>query len=271
MKKLFPILIFSLLAFVSCSDDDDKSIPVDNAVVEFINAKYNGAKIRHAEYDGNGLIEVEILHDSRLKDVYFDKDNKWVYTSWDVRVAEIPAVVKESVVVAYPDFVIDDVDFIERETGNFYEVELDKGNATVVLFVTPEGEILDSSTGEPGTSPVVSDEMRLFLKEKYPGSVIIDYGKNANGMLEVDIMHDNIEKDVYFDNEGNWVYTSWDISPASLPDKVNAALAAAYPQFYVDDADYIERPEIVYYEIELQDGNFEKVVFVSPEGEILNE
>ena len=76
MKKLFPILLFSLLAFVSCSDDDDKSIPVDNAVVEFINAKYNGAKIRHAEYDGNGLIEVEILHDSRLKDVYFDKDNK---------------------------------------------------------------------------------------------------------------------------------------------------------------------------------------------------
>ena len=64
MKKLIPIFILSLFAFVACSDDDDKSIALSDSVVEFIKSKYNGADIRHAEYDGNGLIEVEILHDT---------------------------------------------------------------------------------------------------------------------------------------------------------------------------------------------------------------
>ena len=61
MKKLFPIFILSLLAFVGCSDDDDKSIPLNDSVVQFIDAKYPGAKIRHAEHESNGLIEVEVL------------------------------------------------------------------------------------------------------------------------------------------------------------------------------------------------------------------
>lgn len=270
MKKIFILLFVSLFASVSCSDDD-KSILVDKAVVEFIETKYSGAQIRHCEYNSNGLIEVEILHDLLLKEVYFDKKNNWVYTSWDVKLSELPTVVKESVAMAYPDYVIDEADFIEREAGSVYEVELEKGDVTVVLFVTPEGVIIDSSTDEPGPSPVISDSVRMFLQAKYPGSVILDYGKNANGMLEVEFIHDYTEKDAFFDNEGNWVFTSWEVSVSSLPDAVNAVLAKVYPQFYVDNADYVERPEIVYYEIELQRGDFEQIVFVSPDGEILNE
>ena len=45
MKKLFPVLIFSLLAFVGCSDDDDKSLPLNENVVQFIENRYPGAQI----------------------------------------------------------------------------------------------------------------------------------------------------------------------------------------------------------------------------------
>ena len=63
--------------------------------------------------------------------------------------------------------------------------------------------------------------------------------------------------------------TNWDVPADYLPDAVKQVLAVAYPQFFVDDADYVERPEILYYEIELEKGGVEIVVFVTPEGEIL--
>ena len=271
MKKLIPFFILSLFAFVACDDDDDKSIAISDKVVEFIQNKYSGADIRHAEYDGNGLIEVEIIHDSRMKDVYFNSAEEWVYTSWDVRHDEVPAIVKESLVAAYPDFILDDVDFIERNEMSYYEVELEKGGAEIVVFVSPEGEILSSSTGEPGTKPVISDAVRAFIKDKYPNAVIEDYGKNVNGLFEVDILDGGIEKDVYFDANDNWVQTDWDVSVNSLPEAVVLAVASNFPEFVIDDADYVERPEIVFYELELEKGGIEQLVYVAPDGTVITQ
>ena len=40
MKKLFPLFIFALFAIVAC-DDDDKKVPLDNSVVQFIESTYS--------------------------------------------------------------------------------------------------------------------------------------------------------------------------------------------------------------------------------------
>ena len=271
MKRLVPIFILSLFAFVACSDDDDKSVALSDSVVEFINGRYNGADIRHAEYDGNGLIEVEIIHDSRLKDVYFNSDNEWVYTTWDLRPDEIPAIVKESLVAAYPDFTLDEADYIERGGNVYYEVEIEKGGAEIIVFVSPEGVILDSSMGEPGTKPVISDAVRAFIKEKYPNAVVEDYGCNVNGMFEVDIVDGGIEKELYFDSDDNWVQTNWDVPASLLPVEVSESIAVNFPDFRIDDTEYIERPEIVFYEIELEKGGAEHVVYIAPDGTIITQ
>ena len=271
MKKLIPFLFLSLFAFVACDDDDDKSVAISNTVAEFIKSKYPGADIRHAEYDSNGLLEVEILHDSRLKDVYFNSKNDWVYTSWDLRLNEVPDAVKKSLVNAYPDFTLDEADFIERGDRTYYEVELEKKGASIVVFVSPDGTILDSSTGEPGANSELSDAVKSFIKDKYPGASVKDYGKNANGMLEVDIVHDGIEKDVYFDSKGNWVQTDWDVPVAKLPAAVSSAVATNFPDFRIDDAEYVERPEIVFYEIDLEKGGVEKVVYIAPDGSVITQ
>lgn len=144
MKKLFPLLFFALFAFVACDDDDDKRVPLDKSVVEFIESKYAGAKIRHSEYSDNGLVEVEILHNSIIKDVYFDRSDKWVYTSWDVRLSEVPSVVADALSAAYPDFRVDDVDYIEREQAVYYEFELEKAGAEIFVNISPDGEILNN-------------------------------------------------------------------------------------------------------------------------------
>lgn len=145
MKKLFPVLIFSLLAFVGCSDDDGKSLPLNENVVQFIENRYPGAQIRHSEYDDNGLVEVEILHEERIKDVYFVADGEWVYSAWDIRLSEIPDAVKNAVALAYPDFRIDDADFVERADEAYYEIEIEKGGVEMYVFVKPDGEIINNN------------------------------------------------------------------------------------------------------------------------------
>ena len=267
MKRLFPIFILSLFALVAC-DDDDRSIQLESNVISFIENRYAGAKIRHAEYESNGLIEVEIVHNSVVKDVYFNSNNEWVYTSWDVRVSDIPAAVASAVATNYPSFRIDDVDFIEKGELSYYRIEIERGNIESVVLVLPDGEFLDNPVAGPA-KPVVNDVVSEFIAGKYPNATIIDAENSANGLLEVDILDGNIEKDVYFDQQDNWVMTTWDVSADWLPDAVNSALLASYPDYYVDDADYVESPDKVYYVIELEKGEQEKVVYVTPEGEYL--
>ena len=144
MKKfLFPILFLALAAVVSCDDDDDKGVAVNQTVKSFIETKYPGASIRKAEYENNGLLEVEFIHSSLLKDAYFKSNNDWVYTEWDVALSALPKSVTDAVAEAYPSHRIDDVDFVEAPSGNYYEVEIEKGGSEVWLFVTQDGVILE--------------------------------------------------------------------------------------------------------------------------------
>ncbi len=270
MKKLFSIILFALTAglFTACDNDDDKKVAVNEAVKSFIEQKYNGATIRGAEYDRDGLLEVEFLHDSHIKDAYFNSANKWLYTEWDVAIASLPQAVTEAVSKAYPDFRIDDSDFVETENNSYYEIEIDKGGIEQWIFVTPDGVIV--SNGSEGAAPALSPAVKSFIEQNYPGGTILSAEYDKENLLEVEIKHENILKELYFDNNEAWVYTKWDVAVASLPQAVTAAVAQAHPDYKIDDADYILTPEAVFFKIEVEKGNFENRLYVTPEGTILN-
>lgn len=143
MKKLFSMLMLSVcFAFVACDSDDDKSISVNQTIRSYIENKYPGAEIRRAEHSDRGLIEVEFLHDMLLKEAYFTSDNEWEYTEWDVALSNLPKAVSDAASEAYPDYRIDDADYYETSSGNYYKLDIEKGNYERRLIVTPEGEIL---------------------------------------------------------------------------------------------------------------------------------
>lgn len=135
--------MLSLPIIVACDDDDGMKVPPNNAVLEFIESRYPGSRLRSSEYESNGLLEVEISHDGKIKDVYFDSQSRWVYTSWDVRAGALPQVVSSAIAEAYHGYRIDSADFIERETISYYSIELERGDGNdIVVNVSPDGEIL---------------------------------------------------------------------------------------------------------------------------------
>ena len=140
MKKLLPILFISLLTLWAC---DEENIPVNNDISNFIEQKYEGAKILYAEKDFNGEIEVEIIHNDTRKEVKFNRKNNWICTTWDVAISQLPDAARESILSHYPEYRIDDVDYVEKPSGDYYKVEIEKGEWDRTVFVTADGEILN--------------------------------------------------------------------------------------------------------------------------------
>lgn len=96
-----------------------------------------------------------------------------------------------------------------------------------------------------------------------------------HGQFEVDIIHDGVAKKVLFDNNGNWLSTSWEISPDTLPEAVKTAIQQAINDNYVgyeadDEPGMVETPDGNYYRIELEaeDGR-EVILKIREDGTLL--
>ncbi|MBR5851961.1 MAG: PepSY-like domain-containing protein [Bacteroidaceae bacterium] len=140
MKKLLPILLISLVALWAC---DEENIALNDYIKDFIEQKYEGVRILYAEKDFNGEIEVEIVHDNKTKEVRFNRNNNWISTIWDLPISQLPDAARESVLSRYPEYRIDDVDYVEKPSGDCYKVEIEKGEWDRTVFVTADGEILN--------------------------------------------------------------------------------------------------------------------------------
>lgn len=115
---------------------------VDAAISEFIASKYPGAQIFEQDYD-DGLLEVEIWHDGREKDVYFNGRSEWVRTAWDIRRSELPQAVTAAIAASeWAAFSIDDIEYVQTPTAEYYLVELERGEREIELRIDAGGTIL---------------------------------------------------------------------------------------------------------------------------------
>lgn len=116
----------------------------------------------------------------------------------------------------------------------------------------------------------VNNDIRSFIEQKYQGARILYAEKDFNGEIDVEIIHDNIKKDVKFNRRDEWIKTSWDVAINELPDAARESVLNRYQNYRIDDVDYIETPSGDHYKVEIEKGELDKTVFVTANGEILN-
>lgn len=115
---------------------------VGEEVAAFIEDRYPGAVILEYDYD-DGMLEVEIFHDSREKDVYFNGADEWVWSKWEVRVSELPAAVIAALDAEYGRYEIDDAEFVETPSSQYYVIEIEFGDDNEIeLRMDADGNIL---------------------------------------------------------------------------------------------------------------------------------
>ena len=131
----------SVALFASCGQTKDWHL--SEQCMKTLNDRYANARILEVDYD-DGMVEVEIRHDKKDKEVLFTRTCEWISTSWEVAERNVPAVVMQALRQKYPNGRIDDIDFIEMSQGSYYRFEIElRGDHDEYVYITPEGVITE--------------------------------------------------------------------------------------------------------------------------------
>ena len=255
LKMYFLMLALGVCgaAMQSCDDDDD-NLKVPEKLQSAFSQKYPEAS---PKWKTRGNYYIADFQDQNYEsEAWFTFDAVWLMTETD------------------------DVDMIERESMEpVYVLEVEQGSREMDLYYNAEGILIkaveDSEDDSEDYLPVELPEgVKNFLQEKYAASEIVETDRE-HGQFEVDIIHDGVAKKVLFDNNGNWLSTSWEISPDTLPEAVKTAIQQAINDNYVgyeadDEPGMVETPDGNYYRIELEaeDGR-EVILKIREDGTLL--
>ena len=260
--------------------DDDYEGQIVGSVPSFVQAflqkTYPNARIIEIDEE-DGMIEVEILDGRIQREILFQQDGTWVSTcTEDILLSEVPEAVLTALKNSeYANYTIGEIEHFITPNKEFYRFELElKGAEDIKIDITLAGEISiapskDQDNNNGSKSYNLPDAVRQIIESKYPGAQIkdVDY---KNGLLEVEIIHEGRDKEVYFTDSSVWSYTSWELSKQEVPAAVLNALTKAYPNDVIDDdIHFVESPRGQYYAFELERGN-DIEVFITPAGEIVD-
>ncbi len=165
MKPLNYIIaiVMTMAILTSCSDDNDFINDLGIFGTRYTETDYKGTppapiKVFIAEnYPGYVIndidiiktlteeyLEVELDHATQEDlTVFFKTDGTWFATERDYH-GTLPQAVTDYIAVNMPEYRIDDVDFVETPTGNYYLVELEAHKMPDVhLKITADGTIVN--------------------------------------------------------------------------------------------------------------------------------
>lgn len=270
---LFAALLASAgLGLTGCDDD---SMTVAPEVESAFTTRYPDAG--RVEWDlEDGYYVAEFYDDRYETEAWFTPGGEWVMTETDIPYGALPQAVKTAFEGSeYAAWRVDDVDKVERrDMETLYVLEVEYGHQEADLYYSGDGVLVKTvADGNGGQGsylpPSFSDTMRDFIETRYPGARIVEVDWE-NGLMEVDIVHENRGKEVLFTSGGEWVSTSWDVRLADVPQAAKEAALAAYAGYLLDDADYVETPAGDYYDLELEkNGSPDVHVRVTAEGTVL--
>lgn len=113
-----------------------------SSVDAYVKEHYPSARILDIDRE-KGVTEVEILDGTVCRELLFDDGGAWMQTKTELRITALPDAVMAAIKASqYATYRIDDADFIETLTGEWYLVELESGKQEVKLRIDATGKIL---------------------------------------------------------------------------------------------------------------------------------
>lgn len=273
--SVLALAMCGLLAFTSCDDDDNNYLP-DQTVTKAFDTKYPDAG--KVEWETKSGYEVADFHISgNDAEAWFDNKGNWLMTKTEINFGLLPEAIRKDLRAnEYADWKYTDFDKLERSNAaTIYVIEAEQGEKEVDLYYAEDGTLIkvvndtddDNSHFQPTT---ILQAITDAIDEMYAGATIVDFDQEKNG-FEVDILHNSVYKDVYFNAANEWISTEWDITEDKVPAIVmNALKASDYKNYRIEDIDQIEKPAGTFYLFELEQGDNDVEVTISAEGNIEN-
>lgn len=253
------------LVLTGCDDDDDKR--TTDVIQLAFNNKYPGAVVHEWEAK-NGYMVADFINDGYEAEAWFDPQGQWYMTETDFgrNIDKVPAAVQQAFRnSSYAAWYVDDINRFEYPNqSTVYQFDLEQGERDYILQILEDGTVTNDPGGnnpggtkpedpnqpsdKPGTG---QSDITLAIDELYKGAKILEIDREYN-RIKVDILHEQREKEVVFDEALTWQYTTWDVWRENLPELILEYIRTNYPDALIDDADYYEVPSAAYFEVDLE-------------------
>jgi CheY-like chemotaxis protein len=113
------------------------------------------------------------------------------------------------------------------------------------------------------------------FQQKYPAAQAVEWETEDEGVFEADFKLDNKKMSAAFDAKGTWLETEMAIKKSALPEAVRAAIAKEFPDYEIDEAEQVETPGGMQYEVVLEnedgDTEIEVEALFSSDGKLLKQ
>ena len=148
MKRVYllAISILALFSLSSCEKYDDYGDMMLYSNADNIQASviviYPQARIIEMDRDRK-TIEVDIIDSNNIKrDVYLDLSFRWLRTETDINRNALPTEVINRIASEYASWFFDSAKQVDTPQGNYYLVEIEKGERDKYIKIDATGNIL---------------------------------------------------------------------------------------------------------------------------------
>ena len=125
------------------------------------------------------------------------------------------------------------------------------------------------------TQTSVPQAVASAFQAKFPSTQPVQWEEEDKGIYEADFKLNKHKTSASFDASGTWLSTETEIKKNALPDAVRQGIGKAFPDYEVDEAEKIETPDGLAYEVELEKEEGGKDIEVealfSAEGKLLKQ
>lgn len=152
--------VLGVMSFVACSDDDDdKTVNVPKDYISALASKFPEAKKVSWEQK-SGYMVADIENKGIDVEVWFGSGAQWAMSEYDYGkdLFYLPPVVENSFASGeYGSWTVDDINYYERPTDSFYEIEVEKPSfSDTYLYYSTDGQLLKATTNDIDVLPSTS-------------------------------------------------------------------------------------------------------------------
>ncbi len=117
----------------------------------------------------------------------------------------------------------------------------------------------------------VPEKVKSAFNQKYPGAKKVDWDMEEKNEWEAEFEMNEKEMSATFDQNGKWLETETEIEDEDIPAAVKETLKSQFKDYEVEEAEYLESPEAIGFEIKLEGDEEDMEVLIEKNGKILKQ
>ena len=138
MKHLISLtMIFAALSLSACGQSNQ----VPNKVKKAFEQKFPNASKVSWDKENASEWEAEFKMNGEEFSANFKQDGTRLETEYEIEKSELPASVKQALNSEFKGYDIEEAEMSETVDGKMYEFELEKGERSLEVSISPQGEI----------------------------------------------------------------------------------------------------------------------------------